>query len=182
MGIQIKKLIALLLTISSMIMLFSCEFGTNDPYTEEPLTNAEKIAEKYQTIPFENSFIQYGNIYALGMKTDVITVNSVEEFNQTGLDLEYSEEFFEVKALLFICFTHSSSEKFTELSDLAVKDGVIHPVITINRLGEIVPDDIEKSLIVCELKKSDISASFGDLLVINSFDTSRGSIHHEKFE
>ena len=195
MVLRINKLLSLFLTVSICIACFvGCQDNSkNDAKNEEPKNAVEA---KYETLPYENYVIRAdywydeieGKLNHVNLQfgdSDLILLSTFDEYKAANIyDLERSEEFFEENALLAMKYTHSSSDEPIELVDIAIKDGKLYPVISM----ELPPNhnicaDIKDTYIVADVKKSDVKKyAFGEVLAINLANENDGSVYHEKFE
>ena len=183
---RINKILSLILTV---IFCIGCFVGC-DAFKK----NA--VEAKYETLSYENHVIRADQWYdeveeklhEVNLRfgdSDLLLLSTFDEYKAADIfDLEKSEEFFTENALLVMKYHHTSSDEPIELVDIAIKDGKLYPVVSM----ELPPDhnicdDIRDTLIIADVKKSDVEKySFGDVLAINLADETRGSVYHEKFE
>lgn len=152
------------------------------------------VEAKYDTLPY-GEYVVRDFYYNTGNNpervnlsfgdSDLILLSTFDEYKAANIyDLERDEEFFTENALLVMQYTHSSSDEMIEFVDIAIKDGKIYPVVSTSfAADQNLCDDIKDTLIIADVKKSDVEKySFGKLLAINLKDETLGSKHHEKFE
>lgn len=159
---------------------------------------ADPPAVKYATVAFEAQTQPVLSVTRpAGEDTTVITsLYQLEQLEQqvasanaaelgellAGLRAQHDAAFFESRALVLVCFCHSSTEKLLELTQLAIKDGALCPVVTIDSQGDL-STNIVYSYITAEVLRDDVAElAAGELLVINNYDPTQGSSHHARFE
>ena len=176
MGLRIRKLLPILLIA---IIAISCFAGCSS----EP-KNA--VSKKYKTLPY-GDYVVISDVhvaYSIG-EGDILMFSTFDEYEESHINgLPKDEGFFDENALLVIRFRHSMGNDPLDLVDIAIKNGKLYPVISM----ELAPDQnstagADATLYVVDVKKSDIeNYSFGEVLAINLADETRGSQYHEKFE
>ena len=180
MGLRIKKTWLSFLTV---ILCIGCFVGCS-AWGKNP------VEAKYDTLPYDGYVIRQKNltnhpIHLNFGDSDIILISSLDEFEASGIyDYERDEDFFKENALLVMQYTHSSSDKMIEFVDIAIKDGKIYPVVSME-LPPYAPIccDIIDTLIITDVKKDDIkNYSFGEVLALNLADENEGSVHHKRFE
>ncbi len=159
---------------------------------------ADPPAVKYATVAFEAQTQPVLSVTRpAGEDTTVITsLYQLEQLEQQAasanaaelgellaeLRAQYDAAFFESRALVLVCFCHSSTEKLLELTQLVIKDGALCPVVTIDSQGDL-STNIVYSYITAEVLREDVAElAAGELLVINNYDPTQGSSHHARFE
>ena len=176
MGLRIRKFLPILLIA---IIAISCFSGCSS----EP-KNA--VSKKYKTLPY-GDYVVISDVhvaYSIG-DGDIHMFSTFEEYEESHINEPIKDEsFFDENALLLIRFLHSMGDDPIDLVDIAIKNGKLYPVISM----ELAPDQnsttgADATLYVVDVKKSDIDKySFGEVLAINIADETRGSQYHEKFE
>ena len=180
MGLRINKV---LLLVSAIIICASCFVGCS-AWGKNP------VEVKYDTLPYDGYVVraanrtdrpinlQFGDSY-------IILLATFEEYEAASIyNLERDESFFEENALLVMRYHHSSSDEMIELVDIAIKDGKIYPVVSMDLPPDsVICMDLNDTLIIADVKKSDVEKySFGEVLAINLTNKDKGSVYHEKFE
>ena len=179
----------ILMFILTAIICASCLVGCS-AWEKNP------VEAKYDTLPYDGYVIKADQWYDeaeqklhfIDLKfgdSDLILLSTFDEYKAANFNnFEKSEEFFAENALLVIRYHHSSSDEPIELVDIAIKDGKIYPVVSM----DLPPDhgantDSKNTLIISDVKKSDIEKySFGEVLALNLSNEDAGSVHHKKFE
>jgi len=132
-------------------------------------------------IPFENSTICATEEPVNRIRGDARVVVSRLEMLALGLDLPYDAEFFKDHALVVVQFEGAGGEEAREVTHLVVRDGLIRPVVTIDS-QEDLSANFEYTLLTVEIERTNKKMEFGEVLVINNFNPSWGSIYRDRFE
>ena len=186
---MISRIGKVLSLIFSVIFCIGCFVGC-DAFKK----NA--VEAKYDTLPYENQVIRADHWYDEAEKklhevnlrfgdSDLLLLSTFDEYKAANIyDLERSEEFFTENALLVMQYTHSSSDEMIEFIDIAIKDGKLYPVVSMDLSPEQnITADTKNTFIIAGVKKCDIEKySFGEVLAINLSNESRGSVYHDRFE
>ena len=183
---MISKIHKVLSLVLATVFCMACFVGCKD--------RKNPVEAKYETLPYENCvfrkfyYTNAGKAEQVNLSfddSDLILLSTYDEYKSANIyDLARSEDFFEENALLVMRYTHSSSDEPIELVDIAIKDGKLYPVVSM----ELPPDhtvcaDFKYTLIIADVKKSDVRKyEFGEVLALNLADENDGSIHHDKFE
>ena len=184
MVLRISKFSALILSVTLLIGGFiGCDALKKNP-----------VEAKYETLPYENCvfrkfyYTNAGKAEQVNLSfddSDLILLSTYDEYKAANIyDLARSEDFFEENALLVMQYTHSSSDEPIELVDIAIKDGKLYPVVSMELLrGQNICMDNRYTYIIADVKKSDVeNYSFGEVLALNLADETYGSVFHERFE
>ena len=186
MGLRIKKVgLAFLTIIICTYCLVGCSAWGKNP-----------VEAKYDTLPYENHVIKpeqwydetEKKLHFINLKfgdSDIILLSTFDEYKAANIyNFEKSEDFFTENALLVMRYHHTSSDEMIEFVDIAIKDGKIYPVVSMDLPpNSNVCADIQYTLIIADVKKSDVEKySFGEVLAINISNENDGSHYHEKFE
>ena len=180
-----KKVGLLALTIIICIYCFVGCFEKKNP-----------VEAKYDTLPYENHVIKpeqwydetEKKLHFIDLKfgdSDLILLSTFDEYKAANIyNFEKSEDFFTENALLVMRYHHTSTDEPIELVDIAIKDGKLYPVVSMDLSPEQnITTDTKNTFIIADVKKCDIEKySFGEVLAINLSNESRGSVYHDRFE
>ncbi|MBQ8344816.1 MAG: hypothetical protein IJY42_00950 [Clostridia bacterium] len=198
------KRLSLMLALVLILLLAGCQQGgepqgtttpqettTEGVTTTEPQGTQNPVAAKYETVAFENLVIHpsesvYVEIWTWG-EQNVFFIDRRSDLEPFGLEetLNYEESFFEEKSLIFFRFVRKYSEEIVELTGIAVKDGTLCPVLTIDPPGpgENSSTSFVDTLITVEVEKDALNGrTAGEILIINLTYPDQGSWKYHKFE
>lgn len=187
MGIRVNKVFLLCLCIVLLLWAFpSCSDngGTfeNDSNNGPNITSQDKF-DNYNIVPFNNSIIHKTDSLVSWISDDILFVRSFDEYSKLNIEStsNYDDSYFNDKFLVVIQFEHAGGEKVRELSGVVIKDELLCPVISIDS-QEDLQSVLMYSLIIIEVSKEYSGLGIGEILVINNFDSSRGSSKYSKFD
>ena len=204
MDLRIRNVLLLLITLSITIGCFvGCSIlPTDGDASDDQNNNAAQgenknpVEAKYDTLPYSDYVIMKNSWYDESREehieikfdlggSDMLVISTFEEYAAAGIyDFERDEEFFVENSLLVMKYTYTSSDEMIEFIDIAIKDGKLYPVVSMEHIpGTPITDDYNWIYIIADVKKSDIeNYSFGEVLALNLADENDGSVYHEKFE
>ena len=188
MGIRVKKIFFLCLCMSLLLGgVLSCDHNSIESPSSESnnqsnVKNQTKL-DGYVTVPFSNPILQRIDAPGSWISDDILFVNSLDELEMLDVDLvsNYDDAYFAENFLVMIQFEHAGGEKVQEITGVIVKDEMFCPVITIDS-QENLNAVIKYSLVTIEVSTKYSEMEIGEILVINNYDSSKGSSRYNKID